>query len=172
MPHTLRRVGPDDETLVGLGVLAGYDDDLAAQSTRLTNRLHDALLDVHPALERVLARHLDRGGVIDLLAAAPTPDAMTALGVEAMSVLMRPRSPRLAKTLPARIVAALQSQTVTIPGTAVFGRVIAGIAVQFRDVHTERAGLAGDVEAALEAHPLTGVLTSMPGVGVRPATKS
>jgi hypothetical protein len=39
MPHTLRRVGTDDETLAGLGVLAGYDDDLAAQSTRLTNRL-------------------------------------------------------------------------------------------------------------------------------------
>jgi hypothetical protein len=42
MPHTLRRVGTDDETLAELGVLAGYDDDLAAQSTRLTNRLRDA----------------------------------------------------------------------------------------------------------------------------------
>ncbi len=35
MPHTLRRVGTDDETLAELTVLAGYDDDLAAQSTRL-----------------------------------------------------------------------------------------------------------------------------------------
>ena len=42
MPHTLRRVGTDDETLAGLSVLAGYDGDLAAQSTRLTNRLHEA----------------------------------------------------------------------------------------------------------------------------------
>jgi len=31
-------------------VLAGYDADLAAGATRLTNRLHDALLHVHPAL--------------------------------------------------------------------------------------------------------------------------
>ena len=54
MPHTLRRVGADDETLAELSVLAGYDDDLAAQSTRLTNRLRDALLHVHPALERLL----------------------------------------------------------------------------------------------------------------------
>ena len=36
MPHTLRRVGTDDETLAGLSFLAGYDDDLTAQSTRLT----------------------------------------------------------------------------------------------------------------------------------------
>ena len=50
MPHTLCRVGTDDETLARLTVLAGYDDDLAAQSTRLTNRLRDALLHIHPAL--------------------------------------------------------------------------------------------------------------------------
>jgi len=29
MPHTLRRVSTDDETLAELRVLAGYDDDLA-----------------------------------------------------------------------------------------------------------------------------------------------
>jgi hypothetical protein len=39
MPYTLRRVGTDDGTLAELGVLAGHDDDLAAQSTRLTD--HD-----------------------------------------------------------------------------------------------------------------------------------
>jgi hypothetical protein len=61
MPHTLRRVGTDDETLAELTVLAGYDDDLAAQCTRLTNRLRDALLHVHPALERLLGPRLDRG---------------------------------------------------------------------------------------------------------------
>jgi transposase len=72
MPHTLRRIGTDDETLAELSVLAGYDDDLAAQTTRLTNRLRDALLHVHPALERLVGPRLDRGGVLDLIAAAPT----------------------------------------------------------------------------------------------------
>jgi hypothetical protein len=73
MPHTLRRVGTDDETLAELTVLAGYDDDLAAQATRLTNRPRDALLHIHPALERLVGPRLDRGGVLDLLAAAPPP---------------------------------------------------------------------------------------------------
>jgi transposase len=171
MPHTLRRVGTDDETLAGLGVLAGYDDDLAAQSTRLSNRLRDALLHIHPALERLLGKHIDRGGVLDLLAAAPTPAQLRALGVDGIAEAMRARSPRLAKTLPARILAALDAQTVTVPGTAEFGRVIAGVASQLRQVHTERTALAADLEARLAAHPLAAVLTSMPGVGVRIAIK-
>ncbi len=148
MPHTLRRVGTDDETLAGLTVLAGYDDDLAAQSTRLTNRLRDALLHVHPALERLLGKHLDRGGVLDLLAIAPTPAALAALEVGGIAELLRPRSPRLAKTLPANIQLALAAQSVTVPGTAEFGRVIAGVAAQLRDVHTERLALAADLGLA------------------------
>ena len=171
MPHTLRRVGTDDETLAGLTVLAGYDDDLAAQSTRLSNRLRDALLHIHPALERLLGKHLDRGGVLDLLAAAPTPAALRTLGTDGIAAVMRPRSPRLAKTLPEKILAALDTQTLVVPGTAEFGRVIAGVAAQLRDVHAERAALAEDLEARLEAHPLAEVLTSMPGVGLRTAIK-
>lgn len=171
MPHTLRRVGTDDETLAELSVLAGYDDDLAGQSTRLTNRLRDAMLHVHPALERLLGPRLDRGGVLDLLAATPTPQALRDLGLDGIAETMRPRSPRLARTLPAQIVAALDAQSLVVPGTAAFARVIAGVATQLRDVHRERDDLAAELEARLEAHPLGPVLTSMPGLGVRTAIK-
>lgn len=171
MPHTLRRVGTDDEILAELTVLAGYDDDLAAQSTRLTNRLRDALLHVHPALERLLGPRMDRGGVLDLLAAAPTPEALRQLGEDGITAAMRPRSPRLAKTLPRQILAALDAQTVVIPGTTAFGRVIVGVATQLREVRTERDTLAAELEARLEAHPLAEVLTSMPGLGFRTALK-
>lgn len=41
-------------------LLAGYDADLAQEATRLTNRLHHALLHVHPALERLLGKHFRR----------------------------------------------------------------------------------------------------------------
>lgn len=171
MPHTLRRVGTDEETLAGLGVLAGYDDDLAQQATRLANRLRDALLHIHPALERVLGPHTDRGGVLDLLTAAPTPQALTELGETGIADTMRTGSPRLANTLPTRITTALAQQSVIVPGTTDFGRVIAGVARQLRDVHRERADLAADLETRLADHPLAQVLTSMPGVGVRTCLK-
>ncbi len=171
MAHTLRRVGTDDETLAGLRVLAGYDDDLAAQSTRLSNRLRDALLHVHPALERLLGKHIERGGVIDLLVDAPTPAALRALGEDGIRTVMATRSPRLAKTLPAMIGGTLHTQTLVVPGTTEFGRVIAGVATQLRQVRTERTALAADIEARLATHPLAQVLTSMPGLGVRTASK-
>jgi hypothetical protein len=44
LPHALHRVGPEEQTVVAPGVLAGYDADLVAEATRLTNRLHAALL--------------------------------------------------------------------------------------------------------------------------------
>jgi len=171
MPHTLRRVGTDDDTLAELTVLAGYDDDLAAQSTRLTNRLRDALLHIHPALERLVGPRLERGGVLDLIVAAPTPQALRDLGVDGITAIMRPRSPRLAKTIPVKILAALDAQTVVVAGTPAFGRVIGGVAAQLRDVRAERDTLAAELEARLEAHPLAEVLTSMPGNGFRTALK-
>ncbi|RSM75174.1 IS110 family transposase [Actinoplanes sp. ATCC 53533] len=171
MPHTLRRIGTDDETVADLTVLAGYDDDLAAQSTRLSNRLRDALLHVHPALERLLGKHFDRPGVLELLVAASTPDALARLTPQAMTEIMKPRSPRLAKTLPAKIRTALDEQSVIVPGTQAFGRVISGLATQLRDIHLERASLGAELEARLQAHPLHEVLTSMPGLGVRTSLK-
>jgi len=169
LPHTLRRVGTDDEALAGLTVLVGYDADLAAESTRLSNRLRDALLHIHPAGERLLGSHIHRPGVLELLTAAPTPADWNRLGEAGMAEIMRPRSPRLAKTLPGKLMAALGEQTVEVPGTAAFGRVITGVADALLRALDERASLAKAVEAALAAHPLAKVLTTMPGVGARTA---
>lgn len=56
-----------------------------------------------------------------------------------------------------------------IPGTASFGRVIAGLARQLLIARDERDSIAAQLTTRLEAHPLAEVLTSMPGVGVRTA---
>ena len=39
MPHTLRRVDTGDDTLAELDVLIGFDDDLAGEATRISNRI-------------------------------------------------------------------------------------------------------------------------------------
>ena len=57
-----------DELLAKLRVLNGFDIDLAADQTRLTNRLRDALTSIAPALERALGDRLHQAGVRDLLA--------------------------------------------------------------------------------------------------------
>ena len=35
-------------------MIAGFDDDLAGESTRIANRLRGLLTQIHPSLERVL----------------------------------------------------------------------------------------------------------------------
>jgi transposase len=169
LPHTLRRVGPDEETITALGVLAGYDADLAAEATRLTNRLHDALLHVHPALEHLLGKYFRRRGVLHLLSVAGSPQQLHALSENGIRQALQGRSSRLAGPLPPQILAALEEQSVPIPATAQYGRVIAGIAAQLLAVLDQRDALAVELDELLERHPLAEVLTSMPGVGPRTA---
>lgn len=169
LPHALRRVGPEEQTTVELSVLAGYDADLAQEATRLTNRLHDALLHIHPSLERLLGKHFRRRGVLRLLAATGTPAAVAALGQDGIKTQIASGSPRMANTLPAEILAALDEQTVTIPATEQYGRAIRGLAGQLLAVLEQRDILHGELEELLATHPLAEVITSMPGVGSRTA---
>jgi len=136
-----------------LAVLAGYDADLAAESTRLINRLHDALLHVHPTLERLLGKHFHCPGVLRLLAATGTPAAIGEIGEPGITALITDGSPRLARTLPGRILTALADQSVAIPATAQYGRVIRGLAGQLLSVLDQRDILRGELEELLAAHP-------------------
>ena len=58
MPHTLRAIDGEDETIAELEMIAGFDDDLAGEATRVANRLHGLLTQIHPSLERVLGPRL------------------------------------------------------------------------------------------------------------------
>ena len=126
LPHTLRRVGAEEHTTVQLAVLAGYDADLAIELTRLTNRLHDALLHVHPALERLLGNQFRSPGVLRLLAATGTPASIAALGPARLRKTIAAGSPRIAARLTGEILTAISEQTVVIPATEQYGQVIRG----------------------------------------------
>ncbi len=75
-----------DELLDELRVLNGFDIDLAADQTRLANRLRDALTSVSPALERALGKRLGPGWGAGPAGQVPDPDRLAARG-------QRPRSP-------------------------------------------------------------------------------
>ena len=117
----MRRVGPDEETVSALGVLAGYDAHLAAEATRLTSRLHAALLHVDPAPERPLGQHFRRHGVLELLAAAGTPALLRCQGEDGLRQLLAPRSPRMALTLAVQNLPTLDQQSVIVPAASSTG---------------------------------------------------
>lgn len=67
MPHTLRRVEVGDETLTELGVLVGFDDDLAGEATRISNRIRGLLTGIHPALEQAIGPRISHPAVLEIL---------------------------------------------------------------------------------------------------------
>ncbi|MBD8045438.1 IS110 family transposase [Arthrobacter sp. Sa2BUA2] len=167
MPHTLRSVELDDETLAELGVLCGFDDDLTGQITATSNRIRGLLTQIHPALERALGPHLDHPAVADLLTRYPTPQALRTAGRGHVRARLKKHAPRAAERLTEAIFDALGQQTVVVVGTSAAGIVLPKLAEQLLALRRQRDEITAQVEALVEAHPLYEVLTSMPGIGVR-----
>ncbi|MEU1274676.1 IS110 family transposase, partial [Streptomyces sp. NPDC005799] len=80
MPHTLRSIELDDETVAELHMIVGFDDDLAGEVTRVANRLRGLLTQIHPHLERVLGPRIQHPAVLTLLEQFGSPKAIRKAG--------------------------------------------------------------------------------------------
>jgi transposase len=156
-----------DELLAQLRVLNGFDVDLAADLTRLTNRLRDALTSISPALERAVGSRLAHKGVRDLLVKFPTPTALRAAGKTRITRTVKTRSPRLAVKVTDAVSDALAAQTVTLPAEQAVGRVVAELAAELDRLHKRRDALAAEIEEVFLSHPFGELLVSLPGIGPR-----
>ncbi|MEU5607610.1 IS110 family transposase, partial [Streptomyces sparsogenes] len=169
MPHTLRSLELTDEITAELTVLVGFDQDLAAEATRTSNRIRGLLTQFHPSLERVVGPRLDHPAVTWLLERYGSPAALRKAGRRKLVEVIRPKAPRMAQRLIDEIFTALDEQTVVVPGTGTLDMVIPSLAHSLAAVHEQRRALEAQIETLLEEHPLSKVLTSIPGVGVRTA---
>ncbi|MGW2051635.1 IS110 family transposase [Streptomyces sp. NPDC001858] len=171
MPHTLRDLAPDDETIAELNMIVGFDDDLAGEVTRIKNRLRGLLTQLHPSLERVLGPRLDHPAVLVLLERYGSPAQLRRAGRRRLISIVRPNAPRMGERLVEDVFTALDEQTVVVPGTDAAALIVPSLATSLRSVLDQRKLLAARIEELLEAHPLSRVLTSMPGIGLRTAAR-
>ncbi|NKT15427.1 IS110 family transposase [Rhodococcus hoagii] len=171
MPHTLRRVDIGDETLTELGVLVGFDDDLAGEATRISNRIRGLLTGIHPALERALGPRIAHLAVLEILSRCGGPSGIRQAGRRRITTLAVKHAPRMGARLVEEIFAALDQQTVVVPGSTAAEIVLPKLADSLKEVLQQRKSVAEDVERMLDEHPLSRVLTSMPGIGVRTAAR-
>lgn len=70
------------------------------------------------------------------------------------------------------VFTALDEQTVVVPGTDAAALIVPSLASQLKSVLDQRKLLATRIEELLESHPLSAVLTSMPGIGVRTGARN
>ena len=169
MPHTLRAISTSDEDTAALGMLTGFDLDLARQVNQTANRIRGLYTQIHPALETVLGSLLEHDAILEAIAAWPTPTALKKAGKARIDARLNKHGARRHAAWAQQICDALDKQTVTVAGTDAAGAVLPHLARQLIALHAQRADIAGRVEALVEAHPLYPVLASMPGIGVRTA---
>jgi transposase len=171
MPHALRALRVDDELTAELAMLAGFDEDLAGQINRVSNRVRGLLTQIHPALERVIGSEMHHPAVLELLVRYPSPTAIRSLGRARLATRLRRRGPRKGDRLATEIWVALAEQTVIVTGTDAAAKVLPRLAEQLIMLRRQRDEIAAQVEELVDTHPLCRVLTSMPGVGVRTAAR-
>ncbi|AUI61534.1 IS110 family transposase [Amycolatopsis sp. BJA-103] len=171
LPHTLRQLNVDDEALAELDVLVGFDDDLAAEATRVSNRIRGLLTGIHPALERVLGPKISHLAVLEILSRCGGPIGIRKAGRRKLAAIVTTHAPRMGAKLAEDILAALDEQTVTVAGTAAADKILPRLADSLKTVLQQRKTVAAEAEEILDAHPLAQVLTSMPGIGVRTAAR-
>ena len=171
LPHTLRPVDVGDEALAELEVLVGFDDDLAGEATRLSNRIRGLLTGIHPALEHAIGPRVSHPAVLEILSRCGGPAGIVKAGRRKLTAIAKVHAPRMGDKLVEAIMTALGEQTVTVPGTAAADTVLPRLADSLKTVLQQRKQVAEQVEGILDAHPLAGVLTSMPGIGVRTAAR-
>jgi transposase len=153
MPHTLRILDLADEITAELTMLVGFDQDLAGEANRTSNRIRGLLTQFHPSLERVLGPRLDHPAITWLLERYGSPAALRKAGRRKLVEVVRPKAPRMTQRLVDDIFDALDEQTVVVPGTNTLDVIVPSLAKSLAAVHEQRRALETQIEALLEAHP-------------------
>ena len=134
-------------------MLCGFDDDLAKQATATSNRIRGLLTQIHPALERVVGKHLDHPAMAELLIKYPTPDKLRKAGQARVATLLSRYAPRAGKGWAAAVFTALTEQTVVVAGTNAAGTVLPQLAAMLKQLRTSRDQMLTQIEALVEDHP-------------------
>lgn len=144
-------------------MLNGFDTDLPADQTRVTNRLRDALTSISPVLKRALGSRLHQAGVRDLAAAFPILTALRVAGPDKVRETIARRPPRLASKAAEAVAKALAAQDVTVPAEAATG----GASPSWTGSSPGGAPLGKEIEEAFLSQPFGEILASLPGIGPR-----
>ncbi|KFI45180.1 IS110 family transposase [Bifidobacterium biavatii] len=167
-PSTLTRVDMIDPNLETLELLSGYDDDLAADTTRLVNRLRAILHTLHPALERALGGEaITSMTACKLLEEYGGPHGLREAGRDQILQWVQANL-RAGLTLPARILDALDTQTTVVsqdgPQT---DWIIKDLARRIRENKQQRARIERRMHQLASQNEEYRLVRTIPGMGTR-----
>lgn len=160
----LRPILPDDETVIALRLKVTRRRELSDDQTRRISRMRQLLGAIHPGLERRL--DLTAKGPLVLIARYVTPAEIRRAGLKRLVAHLK-RTPHLhaAEALAERAFEAANSQSVVVPGEAVFADMIRELAAEALQAREAIARIDHDLQALLDRHPDGALIRSLPGMG-------
>ncbi len=145
--HTLRSLELADEITAEPTMPTGFDQGLAGEANRTSNRIRGLLTQFHPSPERILGPRLEHPAITWLLEHYGSPAALRKAGRRKLVEAIRPRAPRMAQRLVDDIFTALDEQTVVVPGTSTLDVIVPSLAKSPAVVHGQRRALEARIEA-------------------------
>ena len=109
--------------------------------------------------------------MLDLPQRYPTPAALKSASTTRLDNRLVKLVTRMSGRLADEITQILAEQTVVVTGTNVTNIVLLKLAEQIAALRRHRGEITVEVECLVEAHHLHPVLISMPGIGIRTATR-
>ncbi|TVT08344.1 IS110 family transposase [Amycolatopsis bartoniae] len=164
MRRDLSPLRVDDELIVELRMLVARRRDLTGDRVRLVNRLHEQLLGISPALERVL--DLTNRGPLVLLTRVQTPATIRQLGTAGLEEWLRSQKVRSATTLATTVVAAAESHHTTLPGEQLAAQLVTDMAKGVIALDEQLTQTDKLIEGRFRRHRHATALLSMPGIGI------
>ncbi|MFJ8104614.1 IS110 family transposase [Streptomyces sp. NPDC096132] len=165
MRRDLGLLRPGDEIAVDLRTLTTRRTDPVCDRTRQINRLRGQLLEIFPALERVL--DLTNKGPVLLLTGYQTPAGIRRSGTRRIETWLRNRKVRGAAALAKAAVDAAEAQHTALPGEKLAATMVVRLAKGVMALDEEIAELDALIEARFREHPHAEVIRSLPGMGAR-----
>lgn len=163
MRRDLGLLRPGDEKAVDLRILTTRRTDLVSDRTRQINRLRAQLLEIFPALERVL--DLSNKGPVILLTGYQSPAAIRRSGARRIGAWLKNRKVKGADAVAQAAVDAAHSQHTELPGEELAATMVARLAKGVMVLDDEIAELDALIEVRFYEHPHAEVIRSLPGMG-------
>jgi transposase len=168
MTPILHPVEEQDDDIAGLRTVIARRLDVVRATGALKNQIHDILMQIHPALERVFdGDALDNAMALDLLGHYGGPGGFLGAGRSRM-IKRAEKVPYLgtkAEAFVDKVLKALEKQGVTVVGTAAAEQVIKGQVGQLEALRAELKLLDKMIAQSTASIPGCDLLRSLPGIG-------
>ncbi|MGX1546933.1 IS110 family transposase [Streptomyces adustus] len=164
MRRVLQTMHRGDDIAVDLRILTSRRLDLAADRTRVINRMRARLLECFPALERAFDYSTSKASLV-LLTGYQTPAALRRIGKTRLATWLKNRKVRNHQLVAATAFQAAEDQHTAVPGQRLGAAMVARLAREVMALDEEIAETDALIERRFRDHPYAEIILSMPGLG-------